>query len=1128
MKFAKELDENAVPEWKDKYLDYKQGKKKLKAVARAIRNVDAPADTSRKSTNKPRSPFASLRDTPVYSFLQRAQSEQLQPAQTQTSSRDSNTPLFQGRSRSEHGSPRLSQMGNHAADSGAPEARAINERSPLFQGGRQGGPKMARYGSIIGSPPKDDRATGIDGKMGMDHLKPAPSLELPEPALENAGRPSEESGGTEARDWDRRSSGVAPSEEVEPPQPPPTQLSHTGNAYEVTRPTDTPPPKPKGAQRYRSLFEPKRRNTTLFEGSRPFMRRMFSMAAASPGSLRATEQQRHVDVALEAYREVDFRQAEFFFFLDKEMSKIETFYKSKEDAAQERLKMLREQLHIMRYRRLEEVMATEQKHHLLHGHHGQSGNANGPPAQPNGNAPQPNKKAYRRAHPLKASFDLTREALDKIRTGHVGKTSQAMEQLGTPHPLQPARGLREQQDSPVHQDYTHRAPNDPPYRTARRKLKIALVEFYRGLELLKNYTLQNRTAFRKINKKFDKTAHKPGETLVGSGKGVGYMGEKVNKAHFVTSSTPDDLLQEVEDLYARYFERGNHKVAVGKLRAKMKGEGDYYGAVFRAGLLLAAGIVLGLQGLVDGSLRLHENHEPTQTSYLFQIYAGYFLMLLLVGLFCLDAAVFARYRVNYQFIFEFDTRHTLDWKQLCELPAWFAFLLGLMMWLNFSLVAGGEAMYVYWPVVLVGLSLILLCLPPPLFYFRSRGWFLESNFRILLAGLYPVEFRDFFLGDMFCSQTYAIGNMELFFCLYAQNWTDEPQCNSSNSRLMGFLQCLPGIWRLLQCFRRYHDSGLWTHLANGLKYTCTIVQYMSLSLWRIKKPSTGLEVFFILCAGTNSLYCIFWDLYYDWSLPMNPYSNPPLLRDTLAYRRHKWWYYVAIFLDPILRFNWIFYVIFKHETQHSSIISFLIGLSEVVRRGMWVVFRVENEHATNVGRYRAQRDPALPYEVVAPQQEVQEVDGAPPPPKLGPTGSLVPGAEEANALENTDVASHQFDGPPVSVAAPSPATMGDATRASTHDIEQGFIPPPATSGAETTAAGGRGTGTLRQRKPGQAQAGEGRSPVYAALKRVGTTMLAAHAMDYERRKPKGKEDGEKKVVGGTDDEDEDEDEEDEE
>ena len=43
---------------------------------------------------------------------------------------------------------------------------------------------------------------------------------------------------------------------------------------------------------------------------------------------------------------------------------------------------------------------------------------------------------------------------------------------------------------------------------------------------------------------------------------------------------------------------------------------------------------------------------------------------------------------------------------------------------------------------------------------------------------------------------------------------------------------------------------------------------------------------------------------------MSIYHRPPLLRDQLAYRRHKWWYYAAMAIDPILRFNWIFYVIY--------------------------------------------------------------------------------------------------------------------------------------------------------------------------------------------------------------------------
>lgn len=33
----------------------------------------------------------------------------------------------------------------------------------------------------------------------------------------------------------------------------------------------------------------------------------------------------------------------------------------------------------------------------------------------------------------------------------------------------------------------------------------------------------------------------------------------------------------------------------------------------------------------------------------------------------------------------------------------------------------------------------------------------HAQWRLFFAGLYPVEFRDFFLGDLFCSLTYALG-----------------------------------------------------------------------------------------------------------------------------------------------------------------------------------------------------------------------------------------------------------------------------------------------------------------------------------------------------------------------------------
>lgn len=99
----------------------------------------------------------------------------------------------------------------------------------------------------------------------------------------------------------------------------------------------------------------------------------------------------------------------------------------------------------------------------------------------------------------------------------------------------------------------------------------------------------------------------------------------------------------------------------------------------------------------------------------------------------------------------------------------------------------------------------------------------------------------------------------------------------------------------------------------------------------------------------------------DWSL-LQPNAKRRFLRDVRAYKS-PWYYYAAMFIDVILRFNWVFYIVYTHDVQHNSIASFLIAFSEVNRRGMWTLFRVENEHCANVMRFKASRDVPLPYPI---------------------------------------------------------------------------------------------------------------------------------------------------------------------
>lgn len=145
------------------------------------------------------------------------------------------------------------------------------------------------------------------------------------------------------------------------------------------------------------------------------------------------------------------------------------------------------------------------------------------------------------------------------------------------------------------------------------------------------------------------------------------------------------------------------------------------------------------------------------------------------------------------------------------------------------------------------------------------------QWRLLCSGLYGVEFRDFFMGDMFCSLTYSIGNIELFFCLFAGNWNTPSVCNSSNSRLLGFLTTLPGIWRAFQCIRRYKDTRqVFPHLVNCAKYGFTILQYMTLSLYRLDQ-NNKMRALFITMATVNGIYCSIWDIFMDWSKSGNEF-----------------------------------------------------------------------------------------------------------------------------------------------------------------------------------------------------------------------------------------------------------------
>lgn len=504
---------------------HQAGKKKVKAIDRAIQKSNWTAFSS---------------------SLQRVASDHENQSATPT-----------------HGTPPSADSSNNPGSPGKPGASSqaipVRRQTPTPQNERQllrnpdsrFSTVAGTYGSIIATPPQP-HSTASD--MG--------SIKLPDPAIDPRADTSPDQNRTREND-------------PKFPSPVFSRREAASNALEQKTDGSLQDRKPSFKSRSRggkSSGSPAIRTPQ-------FLKRVLSQPDREPREKSRMEN---------SAREVDRRQDEFFSFLDSELHKIESFYQAKETEATQRLQALRQQLHTMRDRRIQQIRESERSRH-----------------QGGGGALQ--------GHGFGLHGTMLR--------GAIRGRNQVEKHFGAQgHLASPEIEARDAHAIASRRDFSRRPESqnaDVPYHSAKRKLKYAVREFYRGLELIKSYAYLNRTAFRKMNKKYDKVVH--------ARPPMRYMSENVNGAWFVQSEVIENLMNEVEDLYTRYFERGNRKIAVSKLRRTGKKSGEFSQNSFRSGLLIMAGVLFGAQALVYAVQHLYNSDSSisSQTGYLLQVSSLY-------------------------------------------------------------------------------------------------------------------------------------------------------------------------------------------------------------------------------------------------------------------------------------------------------------------------------------------------------------------------------------------------------------------------------------------------------------------------------------------------------------------------
>lgn len=169
------------------------------------------------------------------------------------------------------------------------------------------------------------------------------------------------------------------------------------------------------------------------------------------------------------------------------------------------------------------------------------------------------------------------------------------------------------------------------------------------------------------------------------------------------------------------------------------------------------------------------------------------------------------------------------------------------------------------------ISFIILCfLPIHVFYLRARKNLFVVLFNILISPFGIVRFKHFFLADIitsFVNPLKDLGNVGCFFT--REMWKHSDETNNTVCPLLEnyklSIAFVPYWFRLMQCFRRFHETKVRAHLVNGGKYfSCILVQIAA--VFHTKYYS---EITYMVLIGISifsTCYSYYWDLIMDWGL----------------------------------------------------------------------------------------------------------------------------------------------------------------------------------------------------------------------------------------------------------------------
>ncbi|CAA0823386.1 Phosphate transporter PHO1 homolog 3 [Striga hermonthica] len=502
---------------------------------------------------------------------------------------------------------------------------------------------------------------------------------------------------------------------------------------------------------------------------------------------------------------------------------------------------------------------------------------------------------------------------------------------------------------------------------AEKTLQRAFVEFYQQLRLLKSYHFLNMLAFSKIMKKYDKiTSRNTSTSFI----------EIVGKSYLGSCNEVNMLVERLEKAFIKHFTDGDRRKGMNYLRPTTKKE--KHSVSFFLGLFTGccAALIGGINVSIHARDLLDHEGQEQYMSNIFPLYSLFVYIVLHMLMYGANTYLWRRYHVNYPFIFGFKPGTELGFREVFLLASGLSALglAGVLANLDMEMDPETEKFQMLTELVPLGLVTVVLLItffPLNIIYRSSRFFFIRCAWRCIWAPLYTVRKIIQKYYNVLNWQIQAIRSLQFYVCYYG--WGDfrrrSNKCLESDVYKIFYIAVaiIPFSSRLLQaslayifCLRVLFEDKNPKQFFNGLKYFSTVVALVMRTMYSLRRQ-TYWRVLAASTSGVTTVYNTYWDIVIDWGLLRRNAKNR-WLRDNLLISC-KPVYFVAIVVNVLLRLVWMQLILDFNEAPflHRNTMILIVSCLEILRRGIWNFFRLENEHFNNIEKFRAFKSVTLPF-----------------------------------------------------------------------------------------------------------------------------------------------------------------------